>query len=356
MKKTIFYAVLAAVMLVLAGCGTETYEAPELLTPVGASLDRVAAQTGDLEDVSVYAAAVAPRYTQLYFTRDTVIGEINVSLGSEVKAGDVIIAVDVSQARSEISALDSEAALLSDEADFARQLYEIDMELYRLNMEKAADEDERYDIETEMLLYQLEYENAATARDERLQAIAESRAELETRLEGDAIIAPADGRVAYLGCTSGQTVGAYETVCVVTNENSLTIQSDFVSQGEIADAVEIYALVDGARYALEAEPVDEADYTRSMLRSGEYFSVFTAADAQELRAGQSAAVCVVNMRKTGVLKVPVNSVFEEDGETYVYIVDGESRMRRDVTVGVSSASETEILSGLEEGELVYVGD
>ena len=356
MKKTILCAVLAAVMLTLAGCGTEKTEAPELLTPVGASLDRTEAQVGDLEDISVYAASVAPRYTELCFTSDTVIGGINVALGGEVHAGDEIITMDVSQVQREIDALDSEAAQLSDEADFARQLYEIDVELYQLNMEKASTEDERYDIETEMLLYQLEYENASATRDERLEAIAESRAALENQLEGGAIIAPSDGRVAYLGCAPGQTVGAYDAVCVVTDENSLTIQSDFVSQGDIADAVEIYALVGGEKYALEAEPMDEADYARSVLRGGEYLSVFTVSDAQGLSIGQSAVVCVVNMRKTGVLKVPVNSVFEEDGESYVYIVDGESRVRRDVTVGVSSASEVEILSGLEEGEIVYVGD
>lgn len=356
MKKTIFCAVLAAVMLTLAGCGTETREAPELLTPVGASLDRTAAQVGDLEDISVYTASVAPRYMALCFAHDTVVGEINVPLGGEVKAGDVIISMDISQVQREIDALDSETAQLNEEAEFARQLYEIDVELYQLNMENAATEDEKYDIETEMLLYQLEYENAAATRDERLRAIAESRAELESQLDGSAIVAPCDGRVAYLGCASGQAVGAYDTVCVVTDENSLTIQSDFVSQGDIADAIEIYALVGDAKYALEAEPVDEADYASSVLRGGEYLSVFTAADANGLSLGQSAVVCVVNMRKTGVLKVPVNSVFEDDGENYVYIVDGESRVRRDVSVGVSSASEAEILSGLEEGEIVYVGD
>lgn len=356
MRKTIFCAVLAAVMLTLAGCGTETQEAPELLAPVGASLDRAAAQVGDLEDISIYAASVAPRYTEMCFYQDTPVGEISVSLGGEVKAGDVIISMDVSQVQREISALDSEADQLGEEADFARRLYEIDMEIFQLSMEKAATEDEKYDIETEMLLYQLEYENAAATRDERLQAIAASRAELESQLEGSAIIAPSDGRVTYLGCASGQTAGAYDTVCVVTDENSLTIQSDFVAQGEIADAVEIYALVGGVKYALEAEAVDEADYARSMLRGGEYLSVFTAADTDGLSLGQSAVVCVVNMRKTDVLKVPVNSVFDEDGEKYVYILDGESRVRRDVTVGVSSASEIEILSGLEEGEIVYVGD
>ena len=65
---------------------------------------------------------------------------------------------------------------------------------------------------------------------------------------------------------------------------------------------------------------------------------------------------MVNMYMENVLKVPVNSVFEEDDQYYVYILDGESRVRRDVSIGAMSASEVEIVSGLEEGEVVYVGD
>ena len=52
----------------------------------------------------------------------------------------------------------------------------------------------------------------------------------------------------------------------------------------------------------------------------------------------------------------MNSVFTENGESYVYVVEGESRVRRDVTCGVRGAVEIEITFGLEEGETVYVGE
>lgn len=355
MKKIILCAVLAAVML-LAGCATETVEAPELLVPVGASLDRTTVERGDMENISVYSAAVAPRYTPLYFVNDTQIGEIHAPLGAQVKAGDVIISMDVSQIRRQIDALDAEAASLNGEASLAEQLRDIDMELYSLEMQRAATEEARYDVETEMLLYDLEYNNAAAARTERLETIALRRADLEAQLEGSSIIAPTDGRVAYLNCSAGQTVGAYDVICVVTDESSLTIQSKFISSSIIADAVEIYALVGENTYPLAAEPIDEDEYASTVLRGGEYLSVFTTEDTSALTSGQSAVVCVVTMRRTDVLKVPVNSVFEEDDVYYVYIVDGETRVRRDVTIGAASASEMEILEGLTEGEVVYVGD
>lgn len=355
MKKTVFVLILAAVML-LAGCGKEIVEAPELLVPVGASLNRTTVGRGDLEDFAIYTAAVAPRYTSLYFTADTVIGQVNVPLGGAVKAGDIIVSMDVSSVQRSISALDSEAAALNAEASAAEQLYDIDMELYRLNMEKTADEEAKYDIETEMLLYDKEYRNAEATRNERLAAIAGERAALETKLEGASLVAPSDGHVAYMGYSAGQTAGAYDIVCVVTDINSPTVQSTYVPASVLANAVEVYALVNGERYPLEAEPVDEDDFTSSVLRGGEYLSVFTAPDDATLTVGDSAVVCVVTMRRTDVLKLPLNAVFEEEGEYFVYMVEGETRTRQPITIGVKSPTDIEILSGVEEGDVVYVGD
>ena len=356
MKNKIFAFALAALMLLLAGCAKETQEVPELLTPVGAIMDGTEAVVGDIEDVTVYAAAIAPGYTALYFTEDTLIGEIAAPMGAEVKAGDVIVSMDVSSVQRQLSALSSEAAAITAEAEYEKSMYDIDMELYQLNMSKASGESARFDIETEMLLYQLEYENAEATRNERLAAIADEQAALEAQLEGRSIVAPHDGRVTYIGCSVGQTIGAYDTVCVVTDDSTPYIQSDFVTAGDIADAVEIYALVNGVRYQLTAGEVDESDYAVAMLRSGRYLSMFTPDSTEGLTIGDSAVVCVVNMRKQNVLKVPVNSLFSEDDQYYVYILDGETRTRRDVSVGDMSSTEVEIVSGLEEGEVVYVGD
>lgn len=357
MKKSFLALMLAAVMLLLAGCATETQEVPELLVPVGASLDRTQVTVGDMEDVTVFTASVAPRYTSLYFTEDTAIGAVEKPLGSEVKAGDVIISMDVSSVQRQINALNAEEASINEEAEYYRQLHDIDMEIYQLNMDKAATEEERYDIETDMLLYDLEYENATAARQERLEAIAAERSALEIKLSGSAIVAPSDGRVVYIGCSAGQTVGAYDIVCVITDDMSPVIQSSFITAATIDNAVEIYAIVGENRYPLTAEAVDEDDYAVSVLRGGQYLSVFTAPDYAELKIGDSAVVCVVNARRENVLKIPLNSLYEEDGAYYVYIVeDDETRIRRNVEVGIITSSEAEIITGLEEGDVIYVGD
>jgi len=349
--------VLIALMLLITGCAKQTEEAPELLVPVGASLDRTEVTVGNMEDTVTYAAAVAPRYTALYFTEDTVIGSVEKPLGSEVREGDVIISMDVSAVQRRINALDAEAAQLTSDSDYAKQMHDIDIELYELNMAKAATEEERYDIETDMMLYDLEYDNAQATRQDRLDAIAAERAVLEPQLSGRAIIAPSDGHVAYIGCSAGQTAGAYDVVCVVTDINSPVIQSSFVTAATINDAVEIYAIVGDERYGLTAEAIDEDEYAVSMLRGGEYLSVFTTGEPEKLTIGESAVVCVVTIRRENVLKIPLNALYSEDDVYYVYLIeDGETRVRRDVEIGAMTSIEAEIVSGLEEGDVIYVGD
>ncbi len=357
MNKRIFAAVLIAVMLLITGCTTQTQEVPELLVPVGASLDRTEVTVGDMEDATIYAASVAPRYTALYFTEDTAIGQIVKPLGSEVKAGDVIITTDVSSVQRKINALDAEAAQLNGEIESAQHMRDIDIELYQLDMGKASDEEERYSIETDILLYDLEYENAQKSRQERLEAIAAERAALEPQLTGRSIAAPSDGRIVYIGCNAGQTVGAYDVVCVVTDINSPTIQTSFINSATIDNAVEIYAIVGDNRYNVNAEAVDEDDYAVSVLRGGEYLSIFTTDTTEGLEIGRSAAICVVTMRRDNVLKIPLNALYSEDDMYYVYMIeDGETRVRRNVEIGAKSSTEAEIVSGLEEGDVIYVGD
>lgn len=356
MKKAVWMILLLATALLLGGCGSQQVEAPELLTPVGAKMDTAVATVGDLEEIAVYAGAVAPRYYSLYFTHDAVIGPVPVIGGQQVRTGDVVIAMDLSSVNGKLAALDAETEALRREAERLAELKEIDLELYDLYLQKAADEDERYALETEKQLYQLEYDNGEATRADRLTAIAEEKAALEKQLEGTTLNAPGNGRVVALNCHAGQAVGAYDTVCVVTDDDDLTVQSDFVSASVLSQAVELYAMIGGERYPLTAEAVDEAEYARTVLKGGKYLSVFTVEDPSKLALGQSAAVCAVTMRVENVLKVPVNAVFEDSGETCVYLVENGSRVRHSVTTGASSDSEIEITEGLTEGDVVYVGE
>lgn len=73
-----------------------------------------------------------------------------------------------------------------------------------------------------------------------------------------------------------------------------------------------------------------------------------------LYAGATASLQIVYKQLTDVLVVPALAVNRSGGTSYVLVPDGESRVRRDVVTGVSSGGLTEIVSGLSEGDVVLV--
>ena len=54
-----------------------------------------------------------------------------------------------------------------------------------------------------------------------------------------------------------------------------------------------------------------------------------------------------------MLTVPVSCVFRDDAGHYVYRMDDNEREKVYVEIGMEGATRVEIVSGLEEGDLVY---
>jgi HlyD family secretion protein len=63
-------------------------------------------------------------------------------------------------------------------------------------------------------------------------------------------------------------------------------------------------------------------------------------------------VDIIISEKSDVLLVPITAVIEDGDETFVWLVEGGKARKRTVEVGVSSVNETEIIKGLDSGEVV----
>lgn len=76
-----------------------------------------------------------------------------------------------------------------------------------------------------------------------------------------------------------------------------------------------------------------------------------------LSPGMYAEVSV-NIRRVGdALVVPINAIFRDGDSQKVCVVNAQNRVeQRNVTVGISTADKTEILSGLREGEHVIIAN
>jgi HlyD family secretion protein len=74
----------------------------------------------------------------------------------------------------------------------------------------------------------------------------------------------------------------------------------------------------------------------------------------ELLPNTNVDVHILVHESKNALVVPRGAVRDENGQRFVYVFDGEHVRRRNVTLGVSNASNYEVVAGLSEGDRVAV--
>jgi len=80
-----------------------------------------------------------------------------------------------------------------------------------------------------------------------------------------------------------------------------------------------------------------------------------AADIPTLLYGLSASLDIVTSSVEDVLYVPVQSVFEENGKSYVNVSGEDSSIKKsEVTTGIYNFDFIEIKSGLDEGDIILI--
>jgi multidrug efflux pump subunit AcrA (membrane-fusion protein) len=65
-------------------------------------------------------------------------------------------------------------------------------------------------------------------------------------------------------------------------------------------------------------------------------------------------VRILVRKRNGVLAVPRAAVLEDKGQYYVYVIDGGKTRRQAITLGIASASQYEVTSGLKAGDRVVI--
>lgn len=78
-------------------------------------------------------------------------------------------------------------------------------------------------------------------------------------------------------------------------------------------------------------------------------------DTRALYGGMTAEVTFVTEEKEDVLYVSRKAIVEQDGKTYVYVKQGANGYElQEVLTGLRNSTSVEIVSGLEEGDVIYI--
>jgi RND family efflux transporter MFP subunit len=205
--------------------------------------------------------------------------------------------------------------------------------------------------------------------------IDSSRVQLQSaqdQLAYTKITAPIDGVVIVRSVEPGEVVTAGVTATVngaaqltIAQMDRLLLEID-LNQVDVAKV----QLQQGASILLDAYPGVEVPGTVTQIaasghtdatRGIDVFTVKVEVDPSKatvnIKPGMTAEVRIRIGTYTNVIKLPAESVFEEDGKSYVYVVteaDGkQTKTKTEIKLGHRSDREVEVVSGLDEGAKFY---
>ena len=343
------------------------------LAPTQASTtpDTVTVGRGDIE-TTVLASGVleASALVSVGAEVSGSIKAVHVSLGDNVFRGDLI---------AEIDSLNQENAVKSAEAALAGiQAQRRNQEAILAQAETALTRQQQLNANSLVSQTALETAQAAVeqarAQIDQLDAqIAQAKLTVESAeldLARTQIVAPADGTVVALLVEEGQTLNANSatpTIAKIANLDTMVIKAE-ISE---ADVVKVSAgqkvyftilgepdqRIEATLREIEPAPTSIANDTSSSGSAVYYNGLFEVPNPDHrLRISMTASVTIVLAEARNVLSLPSSLVTRQgpDGGAMVTVYDPASEeMRRvRVEVGLNNNINAEIVSGLEEGDLV----
>lgn len=333
-RKGLYPVAAVLVILGLAGCGTQDamQKEIELLAPVEAVVDIETVMYRDLYTMTTREAELAPYTEELSFEASGKISKLYVELGSEVKEGDLL-------AEQEEEGVVNSANTALNKYLSEKKIY---MDTVKAVKKKLASKLSKEEKEWQELLL-VQAEELWVMQEPQLWTAWE---EARSKVGKSQIFAPCDGVIT--ACLSeGTTVSAGQPVLALADTDRLYITvGSYLSPADYSNYEEIYAIVNGKE--------TEVTYIEELMEEEGVSTYYSAEDYNGARMGDYVLICMKGNYHDHVLSIPSKAIYRDSSGSYVYLLDGDIRMRRDVVTGYSSDVYVEITEGLQEGDRVYV--
>lgn len=326
------------------------------------------------------------------------VKKIHVKLGQEVKAGQLLMELDIPDAESRVmqakSSLDEAEArlikaqaggksidLIEAESSFerARSDYLLAKEKLRRNeslfQSGAISKEQMESIQAEYTNRESEYKRAeallkanqggAGASLKALEsAVASARSSLalvERQAGQSKLTAAMNGRVLSLAVQNGDMVTPNSALLSIGNLNSLQVTAD-IAEADAAKlkpdqkvAVSSNALPD-VNYRGQVQEIGLEAQTKTR-NQGETTAIPVIISIQKnsmLRPGYNVDLKITTAINEKALVVPFDAIIEKSGHSCVYLISGDQAKLQRVQTGISDNSSIQIKSGLKKGDKVII--
>jgi len=327
---------------------------------------------GSIENSEYYDGEINPYMEVLQFPEKGVFEEFRVSLGDRVSAGQVI-AVTQPEYEEEIEGL--EDAINELQTEYTNSVTNFDMQL-KTNAWKAGQlreviegmdsEAEGFDdicISFELLLtegekIEVQKRQYIEKAEKEIAFQEEKLARLQKKNGANVITAPSDGVITYLAdLRVGDEVTVNSYPAALADDTLCLVQCEYFSEAQISEMEQIYAIKDGKKFPLIYYPYKEGDFERKSAKGEGVYTFFEVENADErISFGEDIKVVMVKESRENVLILPANCIRRDGDKCFVYRYEDGRRVSVSVEIGISDELNTEILSGIEEGDRIYVSN
>ena len=392
-NRILLYLLLAgALAYVLVGLsGRKPVPKISAVTPMRENLVSSISSNGKVEPISPYVMRA-----QL----DTFVEKVRATEGQTVKRGRVILELDVKDVAAKLS--EAKGKLLraqedlraakaggrtDDAARVAGDLAKAQAErdrlqknhegLQRLIKQQAATQDELAANDLALTKAQAEVTRLAAAKQEfdrsvkldtdqaglHVQQIENEVAALDEKVRQGRITAPADGTLYSLPVKAGDYVKLGDLLAEMADLHKVRVRA-FIDEPELGaleenEPVKItWDALPSKTWVGKTEIIPKQVVPHQNRSVGELLCAVNN-DKLELLPNINVNVRINSRERIGVLSVPRGAVAAEGGKRYVFVVKRNQLSvnksileKREIHVGIADATNYEVVSGLQEGELV----
>lgn len=367
MKKRILAALLAASMALCAGCGSQTSDDGEEQTAAGTAVEVAEVTKGAMStEYSVNGKVAADNEVQVFPMLAGQVLTLSVSEGDKVAKGQTLLNVDTSSVTSTMSSLRESYNATKTATEKAIENAQIGVEQAQLAVENtealleagAAAEQDLTKAKQGLAQAQAGVQQARAQQAASLAQIQASMDQINKQASYGTVTAPCAGTVTAVNVVQGGMASSAQPAVVIAEDSRVKINAS-VSEDVFAGlhtgdsaGVQISVLSDEVKSAKIVSLPAAANQQTNL-----YDVSVSVPSGTEPAIGAFATVIFYTDRRENTLSVPTECVLTgNDNERYLFTVDesGTTAARVTVETGLVGKTNTEITSGLNEGDRVVV--
>lgn len=319
--KTVALFSAVAVTLVLSGCNSDPVK-EEIVTSitdqVQFSYETAKAQYMTIEEEAKIPASLDYAQSQSYYA--PVSGKIktnNISKNMKVKKGDVLIALDTTDLDFQINDQEMKVAAMADGIDKGYAQIELD--------------------------------------------------KLKEQREGAVVTAPYDGVIAEC-CYSavGTNIEQGTLLCRVAVLESIFVYNSQGAGKNLRFGMDVDLVINDVDYTGTVTAAPDTAPSDAGKDATKYCAVTLSKDSLNKLLNENngvtavdagwATIHAITTRRVNVLAVPEKAIKKDGSKTYCSVLQGNEKYDLYVEVGATAGGYTEILSGLNEGDVVVISE